>query len=420
MRSAWLAGIAGCTAIVGVLAGACTAAAAPAAQTLHGWVEELSSTAMEGRAPGTEGIEKAARWIAVRFQEVGLEPAGPGGDWYQPFRPEAPRVADAVQLPAGTSWGDLTLKNVAGRLNGRGDGCVLVLAHYDHLGRNAEGALYAGADDNASGIAALCAIAAELVPEGPRRRTVLFLATSGEEEGLLGARAYAGAPLCPLEGTVAVVNLDTVGRMQNDQLFALSAETAREFPEMLRGVNLGFDLALQIPEKSPMASDQIVFLDRGIPGLHFFTGPNEDYHRPTDTAEKVNAEGIARVAGFAAEVVRFLADREGPLSFVPPGADKVAAEAAPRPARRVSLGTLPDFAYAGRGVQLNGVLPNSPAEKAGLRKGDQIVGMDEDEVGDLEEFAAVLRTRAAGDTVRVHFVRGGQTQTVPVVLVERK
>lgn len=417
MRATWILGVIG---IAGSLSGACAAQAAPTPETLRGWVEELSIEAMDGRAPGTEGIEKAARWIALRFEEVGLAPAGPGGDWFQPFRPEAPRTTDAVQLPAGLSWGDLTLKNVAGRLKGTGSGCVLVLAHYDHLGRDPQGALFPGADDNASGVAALCAIASELAPEGPRHRSVLFLATSGEEEGLLGVRAYAAAPLCPLEGTIAVVNLDTVGRMQNDQLLVLSAETAREFPEMLRGVNLGFGLALQIPDKSPMASDQTVFIEKGIPGLHLFTGPNENYHRVSDTADKVNAAGLARVAGFAAEVVRYLADREQPLSFVPPGADKIAAEAAPRPARRVSLGTLPDFAYAGRGVQLNGVLPNSPAEKAGMRKGDQIVAIDADEVGDLEDFAAALRTHAAGDTVRVRFVRDGQTQTVSAILVERK
>jgi len=396
----------------------------PRVEAIRAIVAELTDPAMDGRGPGSKGLDRAADVVASRFKRAGLRPAGDDGGWFQSFTPDRPMLRDAVLLPKEKQWGAIPLRNVVGILPGTEEGCVVLGAHYDHLGRDADGQIFPGADDNASGVAALCAVAAELAGEPARRRSILFVAFSGEEEGCLGSRWYVAHSRQPLASTIAVLNLDTVGRMDGRRLLVLSSASAAELPQALRGVNLGFDLDLAIPEKSPLASDQIPFLEKGIPGLHFFTGPNADYHRRTDTAEKLNYEGAGEVAAFVAETARFLADRDRPLTFISPGVEKVAgaspSSAQPGTQRRASLGTIPDFAGEGRGVLLADVVPGSPAEKAGMQKGDRILAVDGEEIGSLEDLQAVLKSHQPGDRVSVRFSRDGKEQTIEATLTERK
>lgn len=408
-----------------VLAGCllCSATAAPSEKELRAFVEELADPALGGRVVGSEGIDKAAEIIVARFAEAGLTPAGDAGGWFQPFTPDGPGISDAVVLPEGAAWGEMELRNIAGALPGTGEGCVIVGAHYDHLGLNAEGVLFPGADDNASGIAVLWAIASELAAEGPRSRDVLFIAFSGEEEGLLGSRWYVEHPLRPLESTAAMINLDTVGRIVDRKLFVLATRSAAEFPRALEGVNLGFDFELAMPEKTSFAGDHVSFIDKGVPALHLFTGPNEDYHRTSDLPEKVDYEGLAEIAAFTAELIRFVADRERPLSFVSQEEERAKPAASPHgaSARRVSLGTIPDFNDdQGGGVLVSGVLPGSPAEKAGILKGDRVIAVDDEKIDTLEDYSIVLKSHRPGDKVRVVFLRDGTEQSADAVLVERK
>ena len=395
------------------------------AEEIRAVVARLTDPAMEGRGPGSEGLGRAAEVVASHFKRAGLRPAGDEGGWFQSFTPDRPLLRDAVLLPKGKQWGAIRLRNVVGILPGTGEGCVVIGAHYDHLGRDADGQIFPGADDNASGVGVLCAVATELAREPARRRSILFVAFSGEEEGYLGSRWYVEHPAQASASTIAMLNLDTVGRMDGRHLLVLSSSSAAELPQMLRGVNLGFDFDLAIPEKSPLASDQIPFLEKGIPGLHFFTGPNADYHRRTDTAEKLNYGAAGKIASFVAETARFLADRDRPLTFVPPAAEKPAsASPSAQPGtgtqRRVSLGTIPDFAGEGRGVLLAGVVPGSAAEKAGMQKGDRILAVDDMEIGNLEELSGVLKSHQPGDRVRVRFSRDGKEQTIEATLTERK
>ena len=397
--------------------------AVPSADQLRTLVEELADPALGGRVIGSEGIDKAAEIIVARFEEVGLNPAGDAGGWFQPFTPDGPEIADAALLPEGAKWGEMELRNIAGILSGTGDGCVIVGGHYDHLGRNAEGTHFPGADDNASGIAALWAIASELAAEGPRSRDILFVAFSGEEEGLLGSRWYVEHPLRPLESTVAMINLDTVGRIVDRKLFVFSTRSATEFPRALQGVNLGFDFDLAMPEMGPLAGDQVSFVEKGVPALHLFTGPNEDYHRTTDLPEKLDYEGLSEIAVFTAELVRFLADREQSLTFVSQDEGKAKPPASPHghSARRVSLGTIPDFSDdQGGGVLVSGVLPGSPAEKAGILKGDRVIAVDDEKIATLEDYSIALKSHKPGDKIHVTFLREGEEKSVEVVLIERK
>jgi aminopeptidase N len=374
-------------------------------------VETLSSESFEGRGVGTDGLERSLEYLEKRFQEAGLRPFGVDG-YRQSF--------------AGPDG--VTLVNLIGVLGDPdGDQHVIVGAHYDHLGLGEpgdanHGTLHPGADDNASGVAVLLECARRLAAEGELTHPVVFIAFSGEEKGLLGSAHYVDHPVKPLSGCVAMVNLDTVGRLFDGPLTVFGANTAGELSHVLRGVNYGFGFALELPEKDLGASDQASFVRRGVPGMQVFTGPHADYHRPGDTADKIDYEGLSRVAEFTAELAIYLAERDEPMAFVPPGAEKAAAAAPPSggSGRRVSFGSIPDFNYTGEGVRVSGVLPGSPAEKAGIKEGDLLVEFAGVTVEDLRSFSSILKGLTPGDEVDVVYVRGGERHTATVTVIERK
>jgi hypothetical protein len=217
-----------------------------------------------------------------------------------------------------------------------------------------------------------------------------------------------------------MINLDTVGRIEGDRVIVFGTGTAEEFSGILRGVNhaSGFDLAMNADGGG--ASDHAPFFERGVPALHFFSGAKPEYHRPGDDAALVDPEGIDRLAAYVAELVLHLAGEETPLTFVPAGVERMAAAAPGTTKRRVSFGSIPDFARESGGVLLSGVMPGSPAESAGLVTGDLLVEVAGSGIDTIQDFQAVLAARAPGDTVTVRFVRDGQERSVPVVLAERR
>jgi hypothetical protein len=374
-------------------------------------VQTLSSESFEGRGVGTAGLERALDYLETRFQEVGLRPFGVDG------------YRQSFAGPDGA-----TLVNLIGLLGEpNGDQHVIVGAHYDHLGLGEpgdanHGTLHPGADDNASGVAVLLECARRLAEEGELTHPVVFIAFSGEERGLLGSAHYVDHPLIPLGGCAGMVNLDTVGRLFDGPLTVFGANTARELSHVLRGVNYGFGFELELPEEDLGASDQASFVRRGVPAVQVFTGPHADYHRPGDTADKIDYEGLERVAGFTTELAIYLADRDEPMDFVPPGAEKAAAAAPPSggSGRRVSFGSIPDFNYTGEGVRVSGVIPGSPAEKAGLKEGDLLVEFAGVAIEDLRSFSSILKGLTPGEEVGVVFVRDGERHTATVKVVERK
>ncbi len=374
-------------------------------------VQMLASDAFEGRGVGTDGLEKALVYVEKRFEEAGLRPFGEKG-YRQPFAG-----------PGGT-----TLVNLIGVLGAtEGERHVIVGAHYDHLGLGEPGEanygkIHPGADDNASGVAVLLECARRIREQGELAHAIVFIAFSGEEKGLLGSAHYAGHAVFPLNQCTGMINLDTVGRLFDGALTIFGAGTAEEFTHILQGVNYGFRFDLELPKADPGGSDQVSFVKRGVPAVQIFTGPHADYHRPGDTADKIDYAGMGRIAEFTGELVSYLADRDEALSFMPPGAEKAAAKA---PAsggggRRVSFGSIPDFNHTGDGVLLSGVIPGSPAEKAGLKEGDLIVEFAGTPVEDLRGFSDILKGLSPGDEVDVVFVRDGERRTTAVTVVERK
>jgi hypothetical protein len=314
------------------------------------------------------------------------------------------------------------VKNVVAELEGEGphaDETIVVGAHYDHLGLGGEGSLAAGvddvhngADDNASGTAALIEVARRLaLRPGKLGRRVVFIAFTGEERGLVGSARYCRQPLEPLDQTIAMLNMDMVGRLADDKLIIQGVDTATEFGAFVDELadRYGFKVTKQPGGFGP--SDHSSFYPHKIPVMHFFTGTHSDYHRPSDDIEKINLPGMRRVAEMVADTVVALANGDERPHYQ-------AAKSKPqnRGGDRPYFGSIPDFASDEPGYHLGGVSPDSPADKGGLQAGDAIVKLGEYKIGNLEDFDGALRKYKAGDKVPVVVKREGQEVTLQVVL----
>ncbi len=301
-------------------------------------------------------------------------------------------------------------------------GAVVVGAHYDHLGMGGHGSLtpdahepHLGADDNASGTAALLEVARILAAQRDRlRRDVYLVAFSGEEEGTLGSTAFTRQPPdgLRLADVVAMLNMDMVGRLRGNQLSVLGGETAAEWRQLVPAACARELLGCTLGGDGYGPSDHSPFYAAGVPVLHFFTGAHEDYHKPSDTPDKINAIGGARVAMLVADVAREAAARPARLTYK--------AAPAPAPAGDVrsygaSLGTVPDYAGDGRpGVLIGGVRPEGAAERAGMRRGDLLVELAGTPIRDIYDFMYVLQRSKPGDTVKAVVDRGGKRRQLAV------
>jgi acetylornithine deacetylase/succinyl-diaminopimelate desuccinylase-like protein len=318
------------------------------------------------------------------------------------------------------------VKNVVGILPGRGPlaGEVVVLgAHYDHLGRGGPGSLdpdsigviHNGADDNASGTAALLETARLLRGhlQGDRR-TVVFVAFTAEESGLIGSSHYVQHPVMPHDSTIVMLNFDMVGRLREGRLLALGAETAEELAPLLDSLNASYSFDLQASGDGWGRSDHASFYGAHVPVVHFFTDLHDDYHRVSDDPDLINAKGIAKIASYAATLTEALATRPEGLTYVsidrpPPMTGGSGA----------ALGTIPDMASSPGGVRLTGVREGGAAAAAGIQGGDIIVQIGEHEVTDLYAMTRALAAHEPGDLVDVVVRRGDETLTFSVTLGRR-
>ena len=311
---------------------------------------------------------------------------------------------------------------------------IVVGAHYDHLGYGGSGSLapdeygavHNGADDNASGTAALLDVARRMADSPLLERSVILAAFTGEERGLWGSARFVQEPPTGIENMVAMINMDMVGRLETGGLTIFGMGTAEEWEELVSGAA---QADLEIPQDFTGApdgygpSDQSSFYGQDIPVLHFFTNTHMDYHRPTDDSDLVDADGVGTVASLVNAIVDRLQNQDLTLirgAGAPVVASSPDDEAAPSRGYGAYLGTIPDMSgSAETGVKLTGVRDGSPAAAAGLEAGDVLVGMAGREITDLYAFTYVLRDHQPGDEVEIEYLRGGTRHTVTATLGQR-
>jgi aminopeptidase YwaD len=339
-----------------------------------------------------------------------------------------------ISLQVGVEHTRAQVNNVLAYLPGETDEYVIVGAHYDHLGRgnfdslapSQIGQIHPGADDNASGTAGTLELARHFARLHTKlRRGILFANFAGEELGLLGSEEWVKHPTRPIEKAVAMLNMDMIGRIKDDKIFVGGVGTGSSFAELLKGTQTKAHLNVEYSLGGYSSSDHTSFLPKHIPVLFFFSGLHSDYHKPSDTWDKINAEAAVRLLGLVADVSEQLAYASNKPEF------KVVAEEQPPAGHQGGIpsggggygpyfGSIPDFGQVETGVKFSDVKPNSPAAKAGFRGGDILVQFGDKEIKNLYDFTDALRRSKVGDVVEVKVLRDGKPVTAKVTLEQRR
>lgn len=329
-----------------------------------------------------------------------------------------------------------TVHNVVGYLAGESPEYVILGAHYDHLGLGGQfsmapamtGTVHPGADDNASGTAGVLELARYFTAgNGAKpKRGILFMTFAGEELGLLGSEYYAGHPLLPLSQAVAMLNMDMIGRVRDDKLYIGGAATGSTFRADLDELVSKTSFRVDYSDSGYGSSDHTSFTAKQVPVLFFFSGLHGDYHRPSDTWEKINVPDAVRVLQLVAGMVEKLEDEKQRPVFVTvkeesnPHAGSISGMGNSAGGYGPYFGSVPDFSEPPTGVRFADVHPDSPAGLAGLKAGDVLIGFDGVEIRNLYDFTYALRAHKAGDEVAVQVLRGTEKVSAKVKLTERK
>jgi Tfp pilus assembly protein FimT len=364
-------------------------------------VQFLASDALEGRGTGTKGERKAGKYIASQFKKAGLKPYAGAKNFHQSFTARK-----------GSS-GEVTSNNILGFIDNQQAHTIIIGAHYDHLGRgdqgsslaeNPKGKIHNGADDNASGVAALLELA-RYYSSNPRKENYnfLFVAFSGEELGLLGSK-YVAERL-RAEDMNVMINLDMIGRYREDKgltIGGIGSSTALEKwgPELAMCMELNYHL----DSSGVGPSDHASFYLKEIPVLFLFTGAHEDYHKPEDDADKLNYNGMKLISNYVIQLVSHLEDL--PKIDFKKTANPHAGQT--RSSFKVTLGVIPDYSFSGGGLKIDGVTSGRPAAKAGIKPGDIIVKMGDTAIKDVQNYMEVLNSSEQGQSLLLEINRKGE------------
>jgi len=368
----------------------------------------LADDKLEGRETGTKGEKKAATYIAERFKNLKLEPKGTSG-YFQEFTFK-PKTDPHQEVKYSTANADSTITgtNILGFINNNASRTIVVGAHYDHLGYGAEGSLYRGedkaihngADDNASGVAVMLNLASKLKNINTSNN-YLFMAFSGEEMGLLGSNYFVKNSTIHLDSINYMLNMDMVGRLKKDSTLAVyGVGTTPIFKQVVNASNTKFKIIEKESGVGP--SDHTSFYLSDVPVLHFFTGQHKDYHKPSDDSELLNYEGMEAVSNYIFDIITDL-DDNGELAF-----RKTKNESDDAPRFKVTLGVVPDYMFDGKGMRIDGVSEERPAQKAGLQKGDVVIQLGEHQVIDMMSYMKALSKFEEGNTTTVKIDRNGK------------
>ena len=314
-------------------------------------------------------------------------------------------------------------RNVIGMVKGKSDEVIIVGAHYDHIGTgtensrdmSAKGKVHPGADDNASGVAAVLELAKQFGEHKDMERSIVVMAFSAEELGIQGSTYFVNSGAIDIKKIVAMINMDMIGRMKNNTLMIGGIETANEFKAMMEKIKPALTIRYSGEGYGP--SDHAAFYNKNVPVLFFFTGAHPDHHTPKDTVDKINLQGIEIVIDLVAQIVDHLELPDTKLTFhrVKEG----------KPLDMVGkgfgayLGTIPDFSYNDEGVRISGVREGSPAETASLKEGDIIIQFGEKKIHNLYDYSYALRAHKPGDKVTIIYLRDGKESTATATLSTR-
>lgn len=315
-----------------------------------------------------------------------------------------------------------TAANVVGLLKSTSpsDEYVVIGAHWDHLGRGIEGSLsqkwgevHYGADDNGSGSAGILELVRLLKEDKVRKRNILFVAFGAEELGGLGSVHFVKNSPVPLSKIVAMINLDMIGRFK-EKLIVDGSGTAKEWKNLLEECN-SEKISLSLHESGYGASDHTSFYTQNIPVLFFFTGAHSDYHLPSDTADKINYEGEAKILDYVKRVALKIVNLDKKPTYL-----ETKGNTGDRAAFNVYVGTVPDFTEEGKGFRILSVRPDSPAEKAGLKSGDLIISLGGKKIENIYDYTYVLQEHKPGDEVEAIVIREGNELKLKIVFGTRK
>jgi aminopeptidase YwaD len=337
---------------------------------------------------------------------------------------------NAVSLSVDIARRSVPAYNVVGTLEGADPNLkrefIVIGAHYDGLGRGGESnsrapgsnEVHHGADDNASGVAGLLELARIFSAEKTKlRRSLVFIAFSAEESGLIGSNYYVNNPAVPLAESAAMINMDMIGRLRDGKLSVGGVGTSTEFRKLVESLNGGTrGFTLQLSEDGFGPSDHSSFYAKQIPVLFFYTGTHEDYHKPSDTAEKINYEGEAQVVDLVGAIVRAIDSNDARPAYILAGGRSGGRSMS----FRVYLGTVPNYAESNEGMLLDAVRDDSPAARAGIKTGDKIVKLAGREIKNVYDYTYSLGEMKPDQEYEVEVIRGGQRLTLKITPQARK
>ena len=374
-------------------------------------------------------VETADKWLALAGKNLASIEGGIDKD----LHPESFALPASlhIDLDVDIRREVKTVHNVGAYLPGETSEYVIIGAHYDHLGLGEQfsmapslaGTVHPGADDNASGTAGVLELAHWFSQEPKHTRGILFLTFAGEELGLLGSAYYASHPVLPLNQAVTMINMDMIGRVRDDKIYVGGVGSGTTFAGLLKQIGAHHSLQTDVTERAGYgSSDHTSFTAKQVPVLFFFSGLHADYHKPSDTWDKIDAPDAVQVLSLIADVTDHLRDEQTRPQFV-----RVVEPAPPAGAHtgKVSgygpdFGSIPDFTELPNGVRFADIRPGSPAAKAGLRAGDILIEFDGKAIQNLYDFTYALRAKQPGQQVLVKVLRDGKTIEANVLLTQRK
>ncbi len=377
--------------------------------------------------------DKVAPWFAAAGKN--LEQISQGID--RDLKPESFAFPDTLHVEEQVDVERIhkTVHNVAAYLPGETSEYVVIGAHYDHLGLGGQfslapsmtGTIHPGADDNASGTAGVIELARWFAKQPKQKRGILFLAFAGEEEGLLGSAWWVAHPELPLNHAVAMLNMDMIGRVRNGKLYLGGSRTGKGLRPMLEKIAAKYPLTIDFSEGPESgSSDHASFSAKQVPSLFFFSGLHSDYHKPSDTWDKIDSKDAAVVLQLVADVADTLREESGRPEYIKQapqghgGGDAGPISSSSGSGYGPYFGSVPDFAEGIQDVKFADVTAGSPAYKAGLRPNDIMVEFDGKPIGNLYDFTYALRAKQPGDQVKVKVLRDGKPVEVTVGLTRRQ